>query len=176
MRTERCVWDGWLCAAKLDGAQTEAYVWRVDIAGSLGGTGGVGGLAAVLDLNSETGTVSGAHFPAYDGNGNVMALVSEMSGYAYLTARYEYDPFGNELRRSGSQAENNPWRFSTKWTDRESGLSYYGFRYYDPAPRDPSLQPQWFDPRPADIGPIDILAPTDLPDPLDLMDPNPINL
>ncbi|HUF63063.1 MAG TPA: RHS repeat-associated core domain-containing protein [Verrucomicrobiales bacterium] len=102
------------------------------LAGSLGATGGVGGLAAILDLTGETGTVSGVHFPAYDGNGNVMALVSEMSGSAYRTARYEYDPFGNELRRSGSHAENNSWRFSTKWTDRESGLSYYGYRYYDP--------------------------------------------
>ncbi|HUF63946.1 MAG TPA: RHS repeat-associated core domain-containing protein [Verrucomicrobiales bacterium] len=144
VRTERYVWDGWLCAAKLDGVQTEAYVWRVDLAGSLEATRGW--LAAVMDLNSESGTVSGVHFPAYDGNGNVMALVSEMSGYAYLTARYEYDPFGNELRRTGGHAENNPWRFSTKWTDRESGLSYYGYRYYDPVrgrwlSRDPLSEP-----------------------------------
>ncbi len=132
VRTERYVWDGWLSVAKLEGAQTEAYVWGVDLAGSLGATGGVGGLAAILDLNSESGTVNGVHFPAYDGNGNVMALVSDVSGGPVLTARYEYDPFGNELRRSGTHAENNPWRFSTKWTDRESGLSYYGYRFYDP--------------------------------------------
>ncbi|HUF60615.1 MAG TPA: hypothetical protein VMN36_00945 [Verrucomicrobiales bacterium] len=114
-------------------------MWGVDIAGSLGATGDVGGLAAILDLTGESGTVSGAHFPAYDGNGNVMALVSEMSGYAYLTARYEYDPFGNELRRSGSHAENNPWRFSTKWTDWESGLSCYGFRFHIPEEGAPDM-------------------------------------
>jgi len=29
-------------------------------------------------------------------------------------------------------AEGNPFRFSTKYTDQETGLLYYGFRYYDP--------------------------------------------
>lgn len=34
---------------------------------------------------------------------------------------------------SGSQAAQNPFRFSTKFTDEESGLVYYGYRYYSPA-------------------------------------------
>jgi RHS repeat-associated protein len=132
VQTERYVWDGWLCVAKLDGAATEAYVWGVDVAGTLGGPGGVGGLEAIVDLNGESGGIAGVHVPVCDGNGNVMVLVGEYFGNPVLTARYEYDPFGNELRRSGVQAENNPWRFSTKWTDRETGMSYYGYRFYDP--------------------------------------------
>lgn len=32
---------------------------------------------------------------------------------------------------SGSQASQNPFRFSTKFSDDESGLVYYGYRYYN---------------------------------------------
>jgi RHS repeat-associated protein len=34
---------------------------------------------------------------------------------------------------NGEAAAANPFRFSTKYTDAETGLLYYGFRYYDPA-------------------------------------------
>jgi RHS repeat-associated protein len=34
---------------------------------------------------------------------------------------------------SGSQAAQNPFRFSTKFADDESGLVYYGYRYYNPS-------------------------------------------
>ena len=47
-------------------------------------------------------------------------------------ANYEYGPFGEVLRVSGSQSAQNPFRFSTKFTDDESGLVYYGYRYYNP--------------------------------------------
>ena len=30
-------------------------------------------------------------------------------------------------------ADDNPFRFSTKYLDTESGLIYYGFRYYSPS-------------------------------------------
>lgn len=42
-------------------------------------------------------------------------------------------PFGEVIRVSGSQAAQNPFRFSTKFTDEESGLVYYGYRYYSPS-------------------------------------------
>jgi len=41
-------------------------------------------------------------------------------------------PFGELLRASGSFAVVNPFRFSTKYQDEETGLLYYGYRYYDP--------------------------------------------
>ncbi len=43
-----------------------------------------------------------------------------------------YDPFGDTLRSTGPRASANPWRFSTKYTDQESGWLYYGYRYYSP--------------------------------------------
>ena len=44
----------------------------------------------------------------------------------------EHDPFGDTLRSTGPRAPTNPWRFSTKYTDQESGCLYYGYRYYAP--------------------------------------------
>ena len=49
-----------------------------------------------------------------------------------LAAHYEYGPFGGLLASSGTHANDNPWRFSSKYFDAESALSYYGYRYYDP--------------------------------------------
>jgi RHS repeat-associated protein len=48
------------------------------------------------------------------------------------TVSATYDPFGDTLRSTGSRASANPWRFSTKYTDQESGWLYYGYRYYAP--------------------------------------------
>jgi RHS repeat-associated protein len=48
-------------------------------------------------------------------------------------AKYEYSPSGELLRAEGSYALTNPFRFSTKFTDDESGLVYYGARYYGPS-------------------------------------------
>jgi len=60
----------------------------------------------------------------------VHALVSRSSGAP--TATYEYSPFGETLRSTGTYAATNPFRFSTKYTDGETGLLYYGRRYYNP--------------------------------------------
>jgi len=45
---------------------------------------------------------------------------------------YEYGPFGEVVRSSGLGALN-PFQFSTKYTDSETGLNYYGYRYYNPS-------------------------------------------
>ena len=47
-------------------------------------------------------------------------------------AHYEYDPFGNTIHKSGSYADENKYRFSTKPIDEATGLYYYGYRFYDP--------------------------------------------
>jgi RHS repeat-associated protein len=49
-----------------------------------------------------------------------------------IVAQYEYAPFGELLRCTGPLAALNPFRFSTKFHDDETGLLYYGYRYYDP--------------------------------------------
>ena len=40
-------------------------------------------------------------------------------------------PFGELLRATGPMAGANPFRFSTKYQDDETGLVYYGYRYYN---------------------------------------------
>jgi RHS repeat-associated protein len=47
------------------------------------------------------------------------------------SARFEYGPFGEPIRASGPRAADGRIRFSSKYTDQESGLVYYGYRFYN---------------------------------------------
>jgi RHS repeat-associated protein len=59
-----------------------------------------------------------------------------------VTANYEYSPFGELIRATGPMAKLNPFMFSTKFYDWETGLYYYGYRYYNPSTgRWPSRDP-----------------------------------
>lgn len=124
------IYDGWNLIAEhnalASGTPAVArYAWGLDLSGTLQGGGGVGGLLAVFDV-----TGSATHLPHYDGNGNLLALTDAATGA--LTATYEYDAFGNPQRSTGTYAATNPFRFSTKYTDTETSLVYYGRRFYDP--------------------------------------------
>ncbi len=48
-------------------------------------------------------------------------------------SRYEYGPFGEVFCSVGDMAKVNPFQFLTKYTDNETDLLYYGYRYYSPA-------------------------------------------
>jgi len=124
--THKCVYDGWNKIAELNGtnAVIQTYVWGSDLSGSMQGAGGVGGLLAV-----DAGT-NGVHFVAMNGNGDVSALVSAADGS--VTGEYEYGPFGETIKATGTMAAANPFRFSTKYQDRESGIINYEYRGYDP--------------------------------------------
>jgi len=104
-----------------------SYVWGLDLSGSQQSAGGVGGLLEMTSFGSSTTNC----FVAYDGNGNVMALVNAAGGT--LAANYDYGPFGEPLRVTGPMGPKNPLRFSTKYDDDESDLLYYGYRYYRPS-------------------------------------------
>jgi len=82
-------------------------------------------LLEVSDYGSSTTTNC---FAAFDGNGNLAALVNAANGTTL--ANYEYGPFGEVIRSTGPMARINPFRFSTKYQDDESDLLYYGYRYY----------------------------------------------
>jgi RHS repeat-associated protein len=49
-----------------------------------------------------------------------------------VVARYLYDPYGNLLGKWGALADANRYRFSSKEIHPNSGLYYYGFRFYEP--------------------------------------------
>ncbi len=123
------LYDGWnlLSEENYDATLTllssKYYTWGTDLSGTLQGAGGVGGLLA-------TTTDEGAYYPAYDGNGNILAYLDSVTGAT--AAEFEYGPFGQTLRATGKAAAELPLRFSTKYTDPETGLLYYGYRYCDP--------------------------------------------
>lgn len=102
--------------------RTVEYFWDNDLSGTEQGAGGVGGLVAV--------SVDGAFFiPCYDHNGNIVCYVS-VSGT--IAAQYVYDPYGNVIEQCGTLAGRFAIRFSTKYTDIETGLISYLRRFYRP--------------------------------------------
>jgi len=117
------VTEGRNLMAELDGSNVlvRSYTW--------GPTG--------LLLLSQSGDTYQAD---YDGGNNITTLVKSANGQ--VAASYEYDPFGQTLKSFGEFAAQNPFGFSGQYTDKETGLVFYGFRYYNPqigkwANRDP---------------------------------------
>ena len=132
--TNRFVWDGQVLAAEVGpgNALIRSYMRGIDLQGA----GGVGGVLEV----KYAGTAVTNCFVAYDGNGNVASLINAADGT--VIADYEYDPFGQTLRKTGPMASANPMRFSTQWTDDNLGDIKYLYRTYIPnlgkwASRDP---------------------------------------
>ena len=125
------VYDGWHLihetVVTFSGATTNTteiqYFWGADISETLQGAGGVGGQLAV-SLNNNF------YFPTYDNNGNVSKYIDESGN---IVAAYEYDDFGKTISQSGSLADFFRHRFSTKYYDVETGLYYYGYRFYSPS-------------------------------------------
>jgi len=121
------VYDGWNLVGELNSTNgpVRSYAWGLDLSGSPQGAGGIGGLIA-----ANIGT-NGTHFVVFDGNGNITALVDAGSGT--VSAQYEYSPFGETLRATGPMAKANPFRWSTKYTDDETGVVMYPNRPYSPS-------------------------------------------
>ncbi len=120
------VYDGWNLVKKIitpkgRAASDKNYVWGLDLSQTLHGAGGVGGLLAAVE-----GSLT-YHYTC-DANGNVGQVVDGGSGS--VAAYYEYDPFGNVVLASGSIADENVFRFSTKYLEIETSLYYYGYRHY----------------------------------------------
>jgi RHS repeat-associated protein len=130
-RRWKYVYDGWNMIAEVEEVTGEVrtHVWGLDLSGTTHGAGGVGGLVATV---IHTGPDAGVYFPVYDGNGNVMGYVRASDGA--MVAKYEYGPFGELIRATGPLAQAFNLLFSTKYFDWETGLSYYGHRYYSPTP------------------------------------------
>jgi RHS repeat-associated protein len=127
------VYDGMLAIQERDANNLPqvTYTRGDDLSGSLQGAGGIGGLPARTSTPQLLSVDPNTH--AYyhcDGNGNVTALVSTNG---FVQAKYEYDPYGNIIAISGSLAEANTYRFSSKEWHLNSGLNYYGLRFYSPS-------------------------------------------
>jgi len=120
------VWSGWRLSAELDGgtnqagtAVTKTYVWGSDLSGGAG----AGGLLSV--------TQGGAtYYPTYDAQGNVTGYLNAGNDGS-VGAKYEYNAYG-QIIDSGGSPNSFAFGFATQYTDRETGLVYYGLRYYSP--------------------------------------------
>jgi len=120
------VYDGNLVIQERDASNVPqvTYTRGNDLSGRLQGAGGIGGLLARTANPAQTS----AYYHA-DANGNITCLIDSSQA---VVARYLYDPFGNTLSASGSMADANLYRFSSKEYHPNSGLVYYLYRFYDP--------------------------------------------
>lgn len=121
----RFIYDGWLLVQVRDASNK--VLWTVtrglDLSGSLGGAGGIGGLLARTDTNGST-------FYHADGVGNITGL---MDGPQNMAARYMYSAFGGLVRKSGPMVDVNEMQFSSMPVHRLSGLVGFSLRpTYDP--------------------------------------------
>jgi len=127
----RYIYDGqsFRVLAEVDssGNTEKRFVWGVDLSGrdkdNLGGTGGA---LFMQDVQSNTYYAYG-----YDDLGNVVALY-DLNNSNAAAATYSYSAYGKIIAQSGSMADGNPYRFSTRYYDPETELLYYGYRYYHP--------------------------------------------
>lgn len=132
VKDTRYLYDGWNVVAEFDAngstlTKTATYAWSQDLSGTLQGAGGVGGLLSVNLVGA------GTFLPCYDANGNIIAWTD---GNGSPAQRQDYDPFGNlviveRLAITPAASARLTYGFSTKPLDAETGLHYYGYRYYD---------------------------------------------
>ncbi|MCH6259113.1 RHS repeat-associated core domain-containing protein [Puniceicoccaceae bacterium K14] len=120
------VYEGMTLLAELNssGSVSRSFHWGLDKSETLGGAGNTEGLLYMRDwLGNQD------YYPSYDLNGNVVGLLGSDGEYA---AWYAYDANGNVVQSDGAYDADNPIGYSTQYTDRETGLVYYGLRYYSP--------------------------------------------
>ena len=138
-------YDGWnlieeRVAYTNGNSTTFRYYWGKDLSGSLQGAGGVGGLlyltVTTSNIEHQTPTSSTPNsstqqlfIPCYDNNGNITRY---LDANGTTVAQYTYDGWGNILDKSGPMCDVFRHRFSTKYYDIETGLYYYGYRFYCP--------------------------------------------
>ncbi len=76
------------------------------------------------------------YVPLYDLQGNITCLLDPQRRKVVET--YRYFAFGEEViinqrgRVISDSSAGNPWRYRGKRVDKEVGLMYFGYRYYDP--------------------------------------------
>lgn len=120
-------YDGWLLTLEVSGyAAIRSYYYGLDLSGSTSGAAGIGGLLFQLNGAATPGPTNTRWF-CHDPQGNVTSLrsVSDNTRIASL----ETGPYGDQAIADGL-ADELKLRFSGKYRDGETGLAYFGHRYY----------------------------------------------
>lgn len=76
------------------------------------------------------------YVPLYDLQGNIVCLLDPVRRSIVETYRYsafgEREIINNRSEIVADSSVGNPWRYQGKRVDKETGLIYFGYRYYDP--------------------------------------------
>ncbi|PIS02509.1 MAG: hypothetical protein COT85_04915 [Chlamydiae bacterium CG10_big_fil_rev_8_21_14_0_10_42_34] len=86
--------------------------------------------SVAIEIKKET------YVPLYDSQGNVACLIDPER--RVVVESYRYSAFGEEEifnqrgKKITDSALGNPWRYKAKRIDSETGLVYFGKRYYSP--------------------------------------------
>jgi RHS repeat-associated protein len=124
----RYLWDG---DNEIGAVTQEGEIIELRILGE--GLGAEIGAALFYELNNKT------YIPIHDHRGSVVSLIDPKTQKA---ESYRYTAFGEPLTPN----RTSPWRFSSKRSDPETGLVYFGRRYYYPSlGRWMTQDPQGFD-------------------------------
>lgn len=110
----RYLWDGDQIARELD----RSGLTRATLVHGVGLGADIGSL-----VKAERGGQNQSFH--YDWRGSVIALTDPTE---QTIQTYNYDAFGNVTQSSGTAV--NPYQFSSKQFDPNSGLSYFGMRHY----------------------------------------------
>ncbi|MGB0370139.1 MAG: RHS repeat-associated core domain-containing protein [Opitutales bacterium] len=133
----RFVYDSWnliaeyVIDASLVPQPATFHTWGLDLRNSMQEAGGIGGLlkTRVIEDSSLIPYLSSLYYPAHDANGNITEYLDESGNIAQSTT---YSPFGRTLDEVSPSGFHPSFGFSSKYRENESGLLYYGLRYYDP--------------------------------------------
>lgn len=88
------------------------------------GKGAEIGAAIAIELKDRV------YAPIHDHRGSVCCLLDAESGNSAMS--YRYTAFGEVNAKCDETSVSNPWQFSSKRYEDESGLVFFGKRYYDP--------------------------------------------
>lgn len=139
--SKRFIWDGWSLLADIWGDYSatqnftsvsfifsSSYVWGIDVSGSVGGAGGVGGLA-LMYYNGR------AFIPLQDGRGNIYGYYDTTEGKNATV--WDLTPYGQAIHVRGwlpnyYGSQDFLFRFQSKMQDVDGHLLYYGHRFYHP--------------------------------------------
>jgi RHS repeat-associated protein len=119
--TEYYLWEG---ENEIGTVNEQGEITQLRVLGS--GLGAEIGAAVAIELGSKR------YAPIHDHRGNVCCLID---GESKLPVEwYHYSAYGREIPYSLQyKPVGNPWRFSSKRVDDETGLVYFGKRYYMPS-------------------------------------------
>ena len=124
----RFVYDGWnVIGEKTEGS--EEFVAYYTRGADMGG--GIGGIISVhrngTPAQYPDGYHTGDYFYHYNHRGDVVSVTDSTGAEV---GHYRYDAYGNVVEKTGDF--DSPYQFSMKEYSSDTGLIYYGFRFYMP--------------------------------------------